>query len=106
MDSTSLLYIILIPIAINIVSTIMYDFVKPRFIKWQAQTSIDAAQSRASDLKEQIDEVTKYKNDSDLLVKVALREILRAFWSVFVTGVIIVIYFIRAVGDNFTNNEQ
>lgn len=88
------LYLILIPIGINIISTALYEFIKPRFTKWKAQTSIAVAQSRIDEIKEQIDEVTKHKNDFELLVKVALREILRAFWSIFITGMAVIIYFL------------
>ena len=100
-------YIILIPIGINIVSTALYEFVKPRFTKWKAQTSIAVAQSRVDEIKEQIDEVTKYKNDYELIVKVGLREILRAFWSVFITGMAIVIYFLaQSVTTSLTSSNK
>ena len=94
MENNLWLYIILIPIIVNIVSTALYEYVKPRFSKWKSQNSISVAQSRINEIKEHIDEVTKYKNDHELTVKVGLRETLRAFWSVFITGIALVMYFI------------
>jgi NADH:ubiquinone oxidoreductase subunit 4 (subunit M) len=94
MENNFWLYIILIPIGINIISTVLYEFVKPRFTRWKAQTSTAVAQARIDEINEQIGEVTKYKDDYQLLVKVGFREILRAFWSVFVTGVAMVFYFL------------
>jgi hypothetical protein len=93
MDTNFLLYLILIPIVVNIISTALYEFVKPRFSKWKSQTSISVARSRIDEIKEHIAEVTKYNNDHELTVKVGLRETLRAFWSVFVTGMAVVLYF-------------
>ena len=93
MENNFWLYIILIPIVVNIISTALYEFVKPRFSKWKAQTSISVAQSRIDEINENVDEVKKYKNDHELLVQVGLRETLRAFWSVFITGIAVVFYF-------------
>jgi hypothetical protein len=92
MDNNFWFYIILIPIIINIISNALYDFFKPRIARWKSQSSIATAQMIVEEVSEQIEEVTNYKNDHELLVKVALREILRAFWSVFVAGIAAVVY--------------
>ena len=93
MENNFWLYIILIPIIVNIISTALYEFVKPRFAKWKSKTSFSVAQSRIEEINEHINEVKKYKNDNELTLKVGLREILRAFWSVFITGLAIILYF-------------
>jgi hypothetical protein len=107
MDSNFLLYIILIPIVVNIISTALYEYVKPRLSKWKSQTSISVAQSRIDEIKEHIDEVTKYKNDYELTVKIGLRETLRAFWSVFITGTAVVLYFfVQSVVTSLTTSNR